>query len=48
MSQYRPMDKAFDYPEISRRLTAEEYAEVVGHAGQVGLTNIDIQGARLF
>ncbi len=48
MSQYRPMYKAFDYPEISRRLTTEEYAEVVGHARQVGLTNLDIQGARLF
>jgi putative pyruvate formate lyase activating enzyme len=47
MSQCRPMCKAFDHPEISRRLTAEEYAEVVGHAGQVGLMNLDIQGARL-
>jgi len=29
MSQYRPMYKAFDYPEISRRLKNEEYEEAV-------------------
>jgi len=44
MSQYRPMYKAFDYPEISRRLTREEYAEAVAFAQAAGLTNLDIQG----
>jgi len=44
MSQYRPMYKAFDYPEISRRITREEYAEVVDGARKAGLTNLDIQG----
>ncbi len=44
MAQYRPMYKAFDYPEIARRLTRTEYNEVVAHARQVGLTNLDIQG----
>jgi len=44
MSQYRPMYKAFDYPEIARRLTRAEYIEVVDYARQVGLTNLDIQG----
>jgi len=44
MSQYRPMYKAFDYPEIARRLHRAEYKEVVQHARQVGLTNLDIQG----
>jgi putative pyruvate formate lyase activating enzyme len=44
MSQYRPMHKAFDYPEISRGLTRDEYAEVVEHAQRAGLTNLDIQG----
>jgi len=43
MSQYRPMYKAFDYPEISRRITYEEYKEAVKHAGDSGLTNLDIQ-----
>jgi len=44
MSQYRPMYKASDYPEISRRITGEEYATAVNHARQAGLTNLDIQG----
>jgi putative pyruvate formate lyase activating enzyme len=44
MSQYRPMYKAFDYPEISRRLTRAEYTEVVEYAKWAGLTNLDIQG----
>ena len=46
MSQYRPMYKAHDYPEISRRITREEYARAVALAGEAGLTNLDIQGYR--
>lgn len=46
MSQYRPMYKAFDYPEISRRITREEYAVVVNRAKELGLTNLDVQGYR--
>jgi putative pyruvate formate lyase activating enzyme len=44
MSQYRPMYKAFDYPEIARRITKKEYSDVVKHARQAGLTRLDIQG----
>jgi len=44
MSQYRPMYKAFSFPEIARRLTAEEYREAVARAREAGLTNLDIQG----
>ncbi len=44
MSQYRPMYKAFEHPEISRALTRAEYNEVVEYARQAGLTNLDIQG----
>jgi len=44
MSQYRPTYKAFDYPEISRRITRQEYEEVVQTAKESGLTNIEIQG----
>ena len=44
MSQYRPMYKAFDYPEIARTLTRREYHEAVIAAKQAGLTNLDIQG----
>ena len=44
MSQYRPMYKAFDYPDISRRLSSEEYRNAVMWAKEAGLTNLDIQG----
>jgi putative pyruvate formate lyase activating enzyme len=44
MAQYNPLYKAFDYPEISRRITSEEYLTVVERAKELGLTNLDIQG----
>lgn len=44
MSQYRPMYRAHEYPEIARRLTRQEYAEAVRWAREAGLTNLDIQG----
>ena len=47
MSQYRPMYKAFDYPQIARRITNEEYAEALRCAREAGLTRLDIQGSPL-
>lgn len=44
MSQYTPVYKAYDYPEISRRVTRSEYMKVVTKAKDLGLTNLDIQG----
>jgi putative pyruvate formate lyase activating enzyme len=44
MSQYRPEYRAFEFPEISRRLTRREYYEAVRWAREAGLTNLDIQG----
>jgi putative pyruvate formate lyase activating enzyme len=44
MIQYNPVYKAYDYPEISRRITREEYIRVVKKAKEMGLTNLDIQG----
>jgi putative pyruvate formate lyase activating enzyme len=44
MSQYRPMYKAFEYSEISRRISHKEYDEAVRWAKEAGLTNLDIQG----
>jgi len=44
MSQYRPMYKAFEYPEIARRITRKEYNEALKWAKEAGLTNLDIQG----
>jgi putative pyruvate formate lyase activating enzyme len=43
MSQYRPVHKAHDYPEIARGITREEYLQAVGWAREAGLTNLDIQ-----
>ena len=44
MAQYTPQYKAFDYPQISRRITGEEYESVVSRARELGLTNLDIRG----
>ncbi len=44
MAQYNPVYKAYDYPEISRRITNDEYSRVVRRAKEIGLTNLDIQG----
>lgn len=44
MSQYTPTYKAFDYPEISRRITRAEYNQAIGWARKAGLTNLNIQG----
>jgi putative pyruvate formate lyase activating enzyme len=48
MSQYRPMYRAKDYPKIARRLTNTEYRDAVNWARKAGLTNLDIQGFRLW
>ena len=44
MAQYTPVFKAYDYPELSRRISGEEYKNVVQKAQEAGLTNLDIQG----
>ena len=40
MAQYRPMHKAFDYPEIARRITAAEWEQALSWAREAGLTNL--------
>ncbi len=47
MSQYRPIYRAGEYPEIDRRITRQEYAEAIRWAERAGLTNLDIQGMPL-
>jgi len=44
MSQYRPVFKANEYPEISRTIIRKEYTEAINWAEAAGLTNLDIQG----
>ncbi len=41
MDQYRPCCKAFDYPEISRKVSAAEYRDALKRAVEVGLKRID-------
>ncbi|MCX7944618.1 MAG: radical SAM protein [Deltaproteobacteria bacterium] len=44
MSQYTPLFKAKDYPEINRRITRAEYFDVVEEAKRLGFSNLEIQG----
>ena len=46
MAQYTPLFKAYDYAEIARRITSDEYVAVVERAQALGLTNLDVQGSR--
>lgn len=39
MRQYFPTHRAYEFPEISRKLTTLEYEKVVGHAKKLGLVN---------
>jgi putative pyruvate formate lyase activating enzyme len=41
MAQYRVEYKAFEYPEIGRGITAQEFTEAIDWAVKYGLTNLD-------
>jgi putative pyruvate formate lyase activating enzyme len=41
MRQYRPEYKAFEYPEIARRISAIEYSQALNWAKQYGLHRLD-------
>lgn len=43
MSQYTPMPRAADYPEINRRVTDEEYDALVDFAAGIGVENSFVQ-----
>ncbi len=43
MSQYTPMFRAGEFPEISRRITLAEYQHAVNAARRAGLTNLRLQ-----
>ncbi len=43
MSQYHPYHKAFDYPEIARTITPQEYRESIQWVKESGLTRVDFQ-----
>lgn len=40
MAQYYPAHKAFDYPELSRKISAKEYREAVEAAKRAGLSRV--------
>ena len=48
MSQYRVEYKAYEYPEIARAITAQEFLEAVKWAHEYGLTNLDYQTMALW
>jgi putative pyruvate formate lyase activating enzyme len=41
MAQYRPEYKAAGIPELSRRITGQEYRQALGWAKEAGLTRLD-------
>ncbi len=43
MSQYTPLSHVAEYPELNRRVTQEEYQEVVDYARFLGMTQVYIQ-----
>jgi putative pyruvate formate lyase activating enzyme len=42
MAQYHPEHDAYDYPEISRRITAQEWAQARRWAAEAGLVHVDL------
>ena len=47
MAQYRVEYKAFDYPEINRGITVQEFTEAMDWAKRYGLTNLDPKSIEL-
>jgi len=47
MAQYRVEYKAYDYLEIARGITAEEFVEAMNSAEKYKLTNLDPQSVEL-
>ena len=47
MAQYRVEYKAYDYPEIARGITIQEFLEAMDWAEKYGLTNLDPQSVAL-
>ncbi len=44
MSQYTPVFRASEFPEINRRITRQEYNAIIVAAQRSGLTNYKPQG----
>jgi len=48
MAQYRPEYRAFEYPEIAREITAQEFLEAMDWAKKDGLVNLDSKSVALY
>jgi len=48
MAQYRPEYRAFEYPEIAREITVQEFLEAMDWAKNHGLVNLDSKSVALY
>ncbi len=48
MSQYRVEYKAYEYPELARGLTVEEFVEAIDWAKKYGLINLDSRSMAIY
>jgi len=48
MPQYHVDYRAFEYEEIARGITVQEFSEAMGWAGQYGLTNLDPRSVAVY
>jgi putative pyruvate formate lyase activating enzyme len=48
MSQYRVEYKAYEYPELARGLTVEEFVEAIDWAKKFGLINLDSRSMAIY
>jgi len=48
MAQYRVEYKAFEYPEIARGITVQEFLEAMELAKKYGLINLDSKSVALW
>jgi putative pyruvate formate lyase activating enzyme len=48
MAQYRPEYRAFEYPEIAREITVQEFLEAMDWAKKYGLVNLDSKSVALY
>ena len=48
MDQYRPCGKAFEYPQLGRKITKEEFDTALMYARDVGLTRLDKKDWSMF
>ena len=43
MSQYTPIDKVRNHPQLGRRITSQEYQQILNYALDLGFENLFVQ-----